>query len=390
MIDVTRLRADTPGTDHVVHLNNAGAALMPQPVIDAMLGYLEYEVNHGGYEAHRKFHNEVSATYGSIAAILNAAPGEISLADNATRAWDMAFYGLDLGEGDTVITTMSEYVSNWAAYVQRRDRDGIRIVVVPDTPDGDIDLDALVAAIDGSTKLISMNHIPTQAGTILPAAEVGAIAREHGVPFLLDACQSVGHVPIDVEAIECDMLTATARKYLRGPRGQGFLYVREGFADELTPPFVETQNAFVFPDHIDIRSDMTRFETWEKNYAGVVGLGVAAEYARSVGIDEISARIIELAAGVRGGLDDIEGVTVRDRGTQLGGIVPFEVDGRTPIEVRELLSERNINTSVITPQSAPVDLHDRQIEGMVRASVHAYNTEAEIEAFLEAMHVIAG
>ena len=390
MIDVTRLRADTPGTEHVVHLNNAGAALMPAPVVDAMLGYLEYEVTHGGYEAHRKHHNEVSATYASIASVINASPSEISLADNATRAWDMAFYGLDLHEGDTIVTTTTEYVSNWAAYIQRRDRDGVRIVVVPDTPEGDIDLEALEAAIDDSVKLISMNHIPTHSGVVVPAAAVGAIARAHGVPFLLDACQSVGHVPLDVDAIGCDVLTATARKYLRGPRGQGFLYVRSDFRDRIVPPFAETQNAMAFPDEVELRSDMRRFETWEKNYAGVVGMGVAAEYAMAVGIPAMSDRIGDLAAMTRDGLAEIGGVTVRDRGSHLAGIVSFDVEGRSPIEVRELLSERNINTSVITSQSAPVDMHGRGLEGLVRASVHAYNTEAEIEAFLEAMRVIAG
>lgn len=363
---------------------------MPLPVIDTVHGYLDYEINNGGYEAHDAFADEVSGVYESIASMVNADPSEIAIADSATRAWDMAFYGLRLGEGDRLLTTSTEYVSNWAAYLHLRDTKGVVVDVVPDTPTGEIDLEALERAIDGSVKLVTLNHVPTNSGLVNPAVEIGSIARRNGVPFLLDACQSVGQLPVDVEAIGCDMLSGTSRKYLRGPRGEGFLFVRDDFIQHVDPTFVELETAtIVLPDRYELRSDARRFETWEKNYANVVGMGAAAKYAMSIGIDAIWVRIQELATRMRTGLSEVDGVMVRDIGAVQGGIVTFEVDGRLTQEVKELLSERSINVSISTPSSSPLDMHQRDIRGLIRASVHAYNSEDEVDALVEAITVMA-
>jgi len=390
MIDVDKLRADTPGTRNVIHLNNAGAALMPQPVIDAIHRYLDYEIGYGGYEAHRAFGNELDRVYRTLAELINAESAEIAISDSATRAWDMALYSLPLSKGDRILTTTTEYVSNWAAYLHLRDTKGITIDVVPNTPTGEIDVQALEDMIDGSVKLITLNHAPTNSGLVNPAAEVGRVARDHGVPYLLDACQSVGQLPVDVDEIGCDMLTATSRKFLRGPRGEGFLYVRSGFIPRLDPVFVELHNApVVLPDRYVLRKDARRFETWEKNLANVLGMGTAAGYAMEIGIDAIWERIQMLSSMARELLGDIDGVSVRDLGAVKGGIVTFEGEGRQVIEVRELLSERSINVSISTLLSSPVDMHERDIDGLVRASFHAYNTEDEVEALVEAVGVIA-
>lgn len=390
MIDVGKLRADTPGTKNVIHLNNAGSSLMPQPVIDAIHRYLDHEIGYGGYETHRAFSSELDGVYSTLAELINAESSEIAVSDSATRAWDMALYSMSLGEGDRILTTTTEYVSNWAAYLQLRDEKGIVVEVVPNTPTGEVDVEALHAMVDGSVKLITLNHVPTNSGVVNPAADVGSVAKEHGIPYLLDACQSVGQLPVDVDEIGCDMLSATSRKFLRGPRGVGFLYVRSDFIPRLDPVFVELHNApIVLPDRYELRNDAKRFETWEKNHANVLGLGTAAEYAMGIGIEAIWERIQMLASMARALLDEIDGVSVRDLGEVKGGIVTFEVEGRQVAEVRELLSERSINVSTSTLLSAPVDMHERGIEGLVRASFHAYNTEDEVEALVEAVGIIA-
>jgi cysteine desulfurase/selenocysteine lyase len=390
MIDVASLRADTPGTKNVVHLNNAGSSLMPQPVIDAILRYLDREIGYGGYETERAFTNELGRVYDILAELINAEPSEIAISDSATRAWDMAFYSLPLDEGDRVLTTTTEYVSNWAAYLQLRDDKGIVIEVIPNTPTGEVDVAALESMIDGNVKLITLNHVPTNSGVVNPASDVGRIARSHGIPYLLDACQSVGQMPIDVVDIGCDMLTATSRKFLRGPRGVGFLYVRSGFLERLNPVFVELHTApVVLPDRYELRNDAKRFETWEKNYANVLGMGTAASYAMDIGLSGIWERIRGLGASARRLLGEIDGVAVRDLGAVKGGIVTFEVDGRHSVEVRELLSERSINVSVSTPLSAPIDMHERGIDDLVRASFHAFNTEEEIELLVRAIRVMS-
>lgn len=390
MIDVDRLRAETPGTRNVIHLNNAGSSLMPQPVIDAIHRYLDHEIGHGGYETFRVFADELDGVYDTIAELINAGSVEIAISDSATRAWDMAFYSMPFREGDRILTTTTEYVSNWAAYLHLRDTKGITVEVVPNTPTGEIDVDALESMIDADVKLITLNHIPTNSGVVNPAVEVGRVAREHGIPYLLDACQSIGQLPIDVAEIGCDMLSATSRKFLRGPRGEGFLYVRSDFLHELDPVFVELHTApVVLPDRYELRSDARRFETWEKNHANVLGMGAAVRYAIGIGIEAIWERIEMLAGTARQLLAEIDGVTVRDLGAVKCGIVTFEVEGRQVLDVRDLLFERSINVSTSTQFSAPVDMHRREIDGLVRASFHAFNTTEEIESLVGAMREIA-
>jgi selenocysteine lyase/cysteine desulfurase len=391
VIDVERLRADTPGVRKVAHFNNAGASLMPAPVIDAMRGYLDAEVSFGGYETARKRSNQIEGVYGSLATLLGANRHEIALADNATRAWNMLFYSMELGAGDRILTTVTEYVSNWAAYLHVRESRGVEVVVVPDDRHGSIDIERLERMVDEApTALITLNHMPTNGGVVNPAAEVGSIAADRGIPFLLDACQTVGQIPIDVAEIGCDMLTATSRKYLRGPRGVGFSYVKEEFVERLAPVFVELENApVVLPDRYELATSARRFETWEKAYANVVGLGAGVDYAMEIGVGEIWTRVQGLAAHMRWLLGEIDGVTVYDRGEVQGGIVTFEIDGRHPLEVLELLAERSINVSTSTSFSAPIDMHRRRIDGLVRASVHAYNTDEEIDELVAAVKVMA-
>lgn len=389
MIDVRKLREETPGTRNVIHLNNAGSSLMPQPVIDAIHRYLDHEIGYGGYETQRAFVAELEGVYDTIAELINADSSEIAVSDSATRAWDMAFYSMRFDEGDRILTTTTEYVSNWVAYLHLRATKGITVDVVPNTPTGEIDVEALELMIDGDVRLITLNHIPTNSGVVNPVVEVGRVARTHGIPYLLDACQSIGQLPIDVTEIGCDMLSGTSRKYLRGPRGEGFLYVRSDFLPRLDPVFVELHTApVVLPDRYELRDDARRFETWEKNHANVLGMSVAARYAMDIGIDAIWERIEILAGAARRLLGEIDGVTVRDLGALRCGIVTFEVEGREVLEVREWLSERSINVSTSTALSAPVDMHERGIEGLVRVSFHAFNTEEEVEMLVEAMKAI--
>jgi selenocysteine lyase/cysteine desulfurase len=391
MIDVGALRADTPGVKNVIHFNNAGAALMPTPVVDAIDDYFKSEVLYGGYETHRLHGNQIEAVYQSLAELIGAGRSEVALADNATRAWDVLFYALGLGKGDRIVTTSSEYVSNWAAYLHVRDRDGVIVDVAPDTRDGEVDVDALNTMVqDKDTALITLNHMPTNGGLVNPAVAVGEVAARHGVPYLLDACQTVGQIPIDVAEIGCDMLTGTSRKYLRGPRGVGFLYVREAFTERLNPVFVEIENApIVLQDSFTLAGGAHRFETWEKSYANVAGFGAAVDYAMDIGIAAMWDRIQMLASTLRSQLSMIDGVTVHDRGSIKGGIVTFDVDSRQTLEVRELLAEGSINVSTSTPFSAPYDMRSRGIEGLVRASVHAYNTDDEIDDLVSAIQILA-
>src|SRR5689334_14728220 len=232
-IDLARARRETPATDHLLHFNNAGAGLMPQPVLDAVLDHLRLEAAMGGYEAETQAAAALERTYDVAAALLHCTRDEIAVVENATRAWDMAFYSVPLEPGDRILTAQAEYASNYIAYLQVARKTGATVEAIPNDESGQISVAALRDAIDDRVKLIAMTHVPTNGGLVNPAAAVGRVAREAGVLYLLDACQSVGQMPIDVQAIGCDMLSGTGRKYLRGPRGTGFLYVRQSVLERL-------------------------------------------------------------------------------------------------------------------------------------------------------------
>jgi cysteine desulfurase / selenocysteine lyase len=381
-IDVQRARRETPGCENVLHFNNAGAALMPQPVLHATIGHLQLEALVGGYEAAAQAYEAVEHVYDAAATLVGCHRDEIAIVENATRAWDMAFYAVPLGPGDRILTAMAEYASNYIAFLQVVRKTGAVVEVIPNDASGQLSIDALRHAIDDRVKLIAITHVPTNGGLVNPAAAVGQVAREAGVMYLLDACQSIGQLPIDVEAIGCDMLSATGRKYLRGPRGTGFLYVRRQILSRLEPPFLDLHAAqWVADDRFEIRPDARRFENWETYYAGKIGLGVAIDYALQWGIEAIWARIKRLADELRQQLSAIAGVTVRDEGVERCGIVSFTVTGSDADAVQRRLAKARINVSVSRISSTRLDMEARHLPDLVRASVHYYNTDEEIERF---------
>lgn len=390
-LDIGRIRADTPGCELVTHLNNAGSSLQSRQVADAVKSYLDEEVLRGGYETADARRDDIEDFYPAVADLIGAAADEIGFLDSATRAWQLIFYSLELGAGDQVLTTTTEYHSNFLAYLHLAESKGLETVVVPDSPTGEIDVAALARLIGPSTKLISLNHVPTNLGLVNPAEQVGTVAREAGVPFLLDACQSVGQLPIDVRAIGCDFLTATGRKFMRGPRGTGFVYVARERIESVHPVLVDGHSAAWTSRHgYELQPNARRFEVWEQNLAAKVGLGVAARYATAVGPDATWERIQELAATLRSMLETVPGVTVRDRGITQGGIVTFTVHGVPSRDVSHALRTRKIHTSFATVASARVDMEHRGLESVVRASVHYFNTDAELESLVAAVAEIAG
>ncbi|MDI2129846.1 aminotransferase class V-fold PLP-dependent enzyme [Yinghuangia seranimata] len=383
---VARLRADTPGCANVTHLNNAGASLQPRAVTDAVIAHLRLEAETGGYEAAAARAPEIEHTYDAIARLIGARPDEIAVVENATRAWDMAFYGLRWQPGDRILTARAEYASNAIAFLQTARRYGVQIDVVPDDETGRLSLDAMRGMLDERVKLIAITHVPTQGGLVNPAAEVGRIAREAGVTYLLDACQSVGQLPVDVDEIGCDLLSAPGRKFLRGPRGTGFLYASRRVLGLIEPPFLDLHAAtWTSPDTYEIRDDARRFETWEGNYAGRIGLGVAVDYALEVGVDTIKARNDLLATRLRAALAERPGVTLRDLGSEQCAIVTFTVAGHDSRTVAKTLVDQGINVSVSIGDYAQWDLSPRGLDAVVRASVHYYNTEEEVDRLAEAI-----
>lgn len=389
-LDVDRLRAETPGCAHVLHLNAAGSSLPSRRTLDATLDHLRLEAEIGGYEAADRARPVLDGFYPSIAALIGAEAGEIAYVENATRGWDLAFYSLDFKPGDRILTCVSEYSSNYISYLQVAKKTGAEIVVVPDNKHGQIDLAALERAIDKRTKLVSISHIPTQGGLVQPAEAVGKIVNDAGILYLLDACQSVGMMPIDVKKIGCDFLSATGRKYMRGPRGTGFLYARTRSTSHIEPIFLDNHAARWTGDNdYTVMGDAKRFENWERYFAGVIGLKIAADQANELGMPAIWARLRHLADGLRERLKTVPGVTLADLGVTKGAIVTFAVSDKEHGTLKQQLRDQGINVSVSTQFSSRLDLKGRGLKDVMRASVHIYNTDEELDRFVAALRPLA-
>ena len=386
MIDIASVRAETPSCNKVIHFDSAGASLMPDPVFNVIKAHLELEREVGGYEAERRAEGKLENFYDEFAALLGSQPQEIAFVENATRAWDMAFYGLSLAKGDRVLTHESEYASNFLALLQQSRRRGFEIDLVPSDRHGQIDVAAMEAMIGPKTRLISLTHVPTQGGLVNPAEDVGRVARKHRLIYMLDACQSVGQIDLDVKKIGCHVLSGTGRKFLRGPRGTGFLYVATEMIDQIEPPFIDLHSAtWNGKKTYELAAGARRYENWESYVGGRIGLARAVRYARDLGLKSIEKRVTQLAATLRDALSHVPKVTVHDLGKKKCGIVTFQKQGEAADEMFARLLERGINTSVTGKQSARLDFGGRGLDQLLRASLHYFNTENEIDRFVEAV-----
>lgn len=381
--DIARARAETRASADLIHFNNAGSSLMPIPVSDALHAYLQQEEQIGGYETATAQAAALENFYTATGKLLHCHPDEIAFVENATRAWDMAFYAFTFQPGDRILTTIAEYGSNVIAYLQQAKRYGVELVFVPNDEHGQIDVHALANLIDERVKLISISHIPTGGGLVNPAKAVGQLAKQAGIPYLLDACQAVGQLPLDVDEIGCDMLSGTGRKYLRGPRGTGLLYVRREWIERLDPPLLDQHAAtLISPTTYAIRADAKRFENWEQYFAGKAALGVAIDYALGWGIENIQARVYSLAASLRQKLAALDGVTVTDEGVEQCGIVTFMATQLGAGAIKAGLAARGINVTTPRGSGSLVSFQQRGLTELVRASLHYYNTEAEIDTLI--------
>ena len=378
--EIRRLRAETPGCAEVTHFNNAGSSLPPTPVIDAHLAYLRHEARIGGYEAQEEAQARLDGVYAAAAELVGGSgPDEVALFENATRAFDMALYAVPLEPGDVILTSTAEYHSMFVTYLHRARR-GVRVDVVPPDATGQLDVGALRKRLDARVRLIAMTHMPTNGGLVQPAEAVGEVARDAGAFFLLDATQTVGQMPLDVRRLGCHALAGTSRKYLRGPRGVGFLWVTREWIARLEPPLMEGHAAeWVEPDRYVIRPDAKRFEVWESNVGARLGFGAAIAYAQAVGLERIWARVQMLAERLRAQLAALAGVAVHDLGATRGGIVSFTVAGVEAAHVKATLRARRINVTVSPARGTLLDMRARGLREVVRASVHYYNTNDEVD-----------
>lgn len=388
---IRRWRSDTPGCERLVHLNNAGAALVPRAVRDAIAAHLKLEEEIGGYEAADAQADAVKASYQAVADLLGARAHNLALVQNSTVAFAQAISAFDPGSGDTILTSRSDYASNQIMYLSLARRRGVEMTRAPDAAEGGIDPDAVRRLIGRRRPaLVALTWIPTNSGLVQPVEAVGEICREFDVPYLVDACQAVGQMPIEVGRLGCDYLAATARKFLRGPRGLGFLYVSDRMLERGAHPLLTDMHGATWTDDNDfvLTPDARRFETWEFAFALVLGLGAAARYAREVGLETARDRSRQLAAYARDQLAGLSGVRVLDRGPELCAIATATFEGRDAKDLKLALRARRINTSSPEREDAVIDMDEKEATSALRISPHYYNTTEEIDTAVEALREI--
>lgn len=386
MFDLDRIRRDTPAAESTVFLDSAGSSLPPTPVVETAVAHLRREAEVGGYRAANERMSDLAGVKSSIATLIGAHASDIALSDSATRAWSDFFYSIPLAEGDRVLLCEVEYASNAIAALQRAEAVGAVVEFVPSDPSGQIDLDAFEKMLDDSVRVVSLVHAPTNGGLVNPAREVAELAHRHDALVLLDACQSIGQIRVDVDELGVDALSATGRKWLRGPRGTGFLYMRPELATTLEPPALDLHSAqWTGENDFRLAPDVTRFEFWECDVAARLALGTAVDYLLDIGIDDVQDAVVERAEYLRAALRGVGGVTVHDLGERKSGIVSFTVDGKAPIDVRDALAQRNVTVTVSHRRSTLVDMTQRGLDAVVRASPHYFVTVEQLDEMVAAL-----
>ena len=386
MININKVREETDGVRKVIHLNNSGASLMPNIVRDSMLHYLDQEAIYGGYEIAEKYGEILDEVYELAARLINCYPDEIAVTESATAAWTKAIQCIPFEKGDKILTSEAEYASNFISYLQLKERKGIEIIVASSDPFGRVSLESLESLIDDKVKLIAITHIPTNGGLINPVEAIGAIAAKHSIFYLIDTCQSVGQLPIDVQALNCTFITATGRKFLRAPRGTGFLYINKKQAGHLYPIDLDLYSAnWESETTYTVREDAKRFELFETNKGAKLGLASALRYALDLGMENIWQRIQMLAHYTRQQLSKLENIEILDRGSNNCGIVSFHIKDVNPTELMMQLRDQQINISTSHRSSTLLDMNKRKLTTINRIGVHYYNTKEEIDIFTKAI-----
>jgi selenocysteine lyase/cysteine desulfurase len=383
---VKQWREDTPGCANRIHLNNAGAGLMTRGVLDAMVAHLNREANFGAYESADDAEGAVAEAYGHVARLLGTQARNVAVVENSTVAFFQALSAFDFKPGDIIVTTRNDYISNQLAYLSLARRQGVEVRRAADLPGGGADPQSVAELLrEPRVRLLAVTWVPTNSGLIQPVEALGEIAEAAGVPYLVDGCQAVGQIPIDVGKLRCDFLSATGRKFLRGPRGIGFLYVSDRALKRGDfPLYIDMRGAdWVSADNFAPAPDARRFENWEFAYSLLLGLGEAARYALAVGVERGGRRARELAATLRTKLRAVGGVRVLDRGSELAALVTIEVAGWDARELSKLLRTRGINSSASLREYAVIDMEEKGVATALRFSPHYYNTEDEIDRAVE-------
>jgi len=370
----------------LIYFDNAATSLKPRQVIEAVKRYYEEcsaNVHRGIYELSQEATDLYEESRARIGRFIGCKPSELVFVKNTTEAINLVAYGVKWSNGDEVVSTVMEHHSNMIPWQMVAKRFGVKLRYAGIKPDGTLDLENLAELANRRTRLIAVCHVSNVLGTINDVREVAKIAHENNALLLVDAAQSVPHMPINVKDLGCDLLAFSGHKLL-GPTGIGCLYIREGVEEELEPPFGGGEMI----SHVELHgyrlNDMPwRFEPGTPNIAGAIGLAAAVDYLKSIGMESIrdhERRLTERAIEI---LKEVGGVEVYGpmEPEKRCGLVAFNLKGISGDLVAALLDEFE-NIAVRSGFHCAQPLHKiLGAQSSVRASFYLYNTLDELEAF---------
>ncbi len=391
--DFTALAQEVNGHP-LVYFDNAATTQKPRVVLEAIQRYYEHDnanVHRGIHELSSRATAAFEGARDRVAAFINA-PGreEIIFTRGTTESLNLvaATWGVEnVKEGDTILLTEMEHHSNIVPWQILAKRTGARLKYIPVTgADGRLDLDQLDTLLEGA-KVLSFTHISNALGTINPLAEICAKARAAGVMTVVDAAQSAGHLPLDVQALGCDFLALSGHK-LCGPTGIGVLFARSELQEAMPPyqgggemiskvGFFETE--YNVPPH--------KFEAGTPNIAGAAGLHAALDYVDALGRENIHAHDTELANYAREQLSEFDGIRIFGPAEDRGGLVSFVLKDVHALDLATMADQQGVAIRVGHHCTQP--LHDKLgVPATARASFYFYNTHDEVDRFIEVLQKV--
>ena len=390
-LQIQHLREATPGCQSgLVHFNHAGASLPSQATLDAIIEQLQREARDGPMEAGEQGAILVEKARRAAGQLLNAPASAIAFASSGSTAWSMAFQALGPWQpGDRILVGRHEWGGNLAS-MELAVQAGARVEVIPCDASGAACPVALEAMLDAKVKLIDLTWLPANGGLINPAQAIGDVARRHTIPYFIDAGQAVGQVPVDVQALQCDVLKSAGRKHLRGPRGTALLYIRPDFLPHLNPAQRDVFSAPWTAEGFDLRNDARRFETSEVSFALLAGLGNALHEINQLGIEQVWQRVSKTSARIREALRQIPGITLHDLGRTHSGLIAFNLAGWDSFELKQRLACKRINIGANGVAYTPLDMQARGLNSIARISVSPLNTDDDIELLVKALRELNG
>lgn len=375
------------------YFNNAGAGLMSENTFNTIIQHIQEERIEGAIKAANNKKGETEDFYAIAAKMLNADKSEIAFIDSASRGWNLVIYGMEVNENSTIITLESEYGTNLLAIRDVVNKTKCKLIIIKCDISGHFSMNDIEAALKNPNPILAVSHVAAQGSIINPVVELGELAKKYSALYIVDGCQAVGQLVVDVKKILCHAYITAGRKWLRGPRGTGILYIKND--KRLRTPIVDLASASLVFDYqhkpidITIRSDARQYELWEKNIANLLGLRTAIYEYLEFGMEKASAIISQKANLIRKAIIKNEKLQLVGDAESLSGTSAFYL--KNPVEeekVKALFENSGFTISCVCDWDCPIFFPQNGAIYIFRVSVHYYTDENDISEICELINHI--